>query len=115
MIKQSGHGRRADIWSIGCTVLEMATGRHPWPQFDDHFAAMFHIATSAQAPPLGEVQDRLSHDCLDFLAQCFAIDPKDRPRAAQLLHHPFLAPAAGLELAGPDGLPPQQEPMATTM
>ena len=42
----------SDIWSFGCTVLQMATNRVPWAecQFDHVVPAFYHIATCV-APP----------------------------------------------------------------
>lgn len=89
VIKQSGYGRQADIWSVGCTVIEMATGRPPWSgAFTDQVSALFTIAASDEMP--GMPAD-FSDDGKDFLAQCFKRNPKERPNATKLLQHAWLS------------------------
>jgi len=87
VIKQSGHGVKADIWSLGCVVIEMGTGLPPWSQFKDRMAAMFHIA-NAKGPP--ELPETFSSPLRSFIAQCMELDPKARPNAEDLVAHPFL-------------------------
>ena len=50
VIRQAGYGRQADIWSVGCTVIEMATGRPPWSEYKTQVSVMFHIAVSKEPP-----------------------------------------------------------------
>lgn len=69
VIKQTGHGRPADIWSLACTVIEMATGKPPWSNlYSQPVSAMFHIASSKDPPKL---PDHLSPEAKDFLMLCF--------------------------------------------
>ena len=32
MIKPGGYGRKCDIWSIGCVIIQMATAKLPWEE-----------------------------------------------------------------------------------
>ncbi|EGB04224.1 hypothetical protein AURANDRAFT_3341, partial [Aureococcus anophagefferens] len=54
VIMQTGHGRKADIWSVGCTILQMVTGQPPWKslQLGTPAALMFHIVNSQAPPPM---------------------------------------------------------------
>nr|XP_012418924.1 PREDICTED: mitogen-activated protein kinase kinase kinase 19 isoform X5 [Odobenus rosmarus divergens] len=87
VISESGYGRKSDIWSIGCTVFEMATGKPPLASMD-RMAAMFYIgAHRGLMPPLPE---HFSENAVDFVRVCLIRDQHERPSAAQLLKHSFL-------------------------
>ncbi|XP_068653666.1 mitogen-activated protein kinase kinase kinase 17-like [Aristolochia californica] len=79
----------SDIWSLGCTVIEMATGTPPWAdQVFDPMAAIFKIACSEDTPAF---PTNFSEEGLDFLRKCLQRDPKSRWTCDQLLNHPFVS------------------------
>ncbi|KAF6157728.1 hypothetical protein GIB67_037301 [Kingdonia uniflora] len=96
----SGCNLAVDIWSLGCTVLEMATTKPPWSQYEG-VAAMFKIGNSKENPA---IPDHLSDDGKDFVRKCLQRNPYHRPTASQLLEHPFVKNAAPLErpILGPE-------------
>src|SRR5947209_6724599 len=76
-----------DIWSLGCCIVEMATGRRPWANLDNEWAVMYHVVTGH--PPLPD-PSQLSEAGLDFLKKCFTRSPMKRPTAQELLEHPWI-------------------------
>ncbi|KAK9265363.1 hypothetical protein L1049_003513 [Liquidambar formosana] len=89
----NGYNLAVDIWSLGCTVLEMATTKPPWSQFEG-VAAMFKIGNSKELPA---IPDHLSDNGKDFVRKCLQRNPLHRPTASQLLEHSFVKNAAPLE------------------
>ncbi|CUG89623.1 protein kinase, putative [Bodo saltans] len=82
------YGRRADIWSLGITVVEMMEcGKAPWPDFPSTGAAFMHIATPGSLPI---IPPRFSNEARDFVMQCCRRDPLERPTSKTLLTHPWL-------------------------
>ncbi|NXM84042.1 M3K3 kinase, partial [Oenanthe oenanthe] len=84
VISGEGYGRKADVWSVACTVVEMLTEKPPWAEFEA-MAAIFKIATQPTNPQL---PDGVSSCCRNFLKQIF-VEEKRRPTAEDLLRHPF--------------------------
>ncbi|KAK3002975.1 hypothetical protein RJ639_018730 [Escallonia herrerae] len=87
VILQTGHSFSADLWSVGCTIIEMATGKPPWSQQYQEVAALFHIGTTKSHPPIPE---HLSAEAKDFLLKCLQKEPNLRLSAPELLQHPFV-------------------------
>eukprot|EP00949_MAST-11_sp_MAST-11-sp1_P004518 g4518.t1 len=82
---------KADIWSLGCTVVQMVTGALPWAskQFETVFELLQHVAGSGEAPPCPSASTTL----LAFLHACFQPEPKDRPKAMELRRYAFIVQA----------------------
>jgi len=110
VIKNDKCGRYGamDIWSLGCVVLEFATGKKPWSNLDNEWsvscrgfqndedsmtmfcrAIMFHIGVATQHPPLPE-PGQLSDLGINFIKQCLTIDPMKRPTAVEFMDHPWM-------------------------
>ncbi|KAL0369225.1 UNVERIFIED_CONTAM: Mitogen-activated protein kinase kinase kinase [Sesamum calycinum] len=85
VVRSQWYGPAADIWSLGCTVLEMLTRRFPYSHLEC-MAALFRIGKGER--PL--IPDSLSSDARDFILKCLQVDPSLRPTAAQLMDHPFV-------------------------
>ena len=87
VIRQNKYGRKADIWSIGCTALEMATAQIPWGTFDNYLEALYKIGKSNDLP---QIPTNISNSFNNFLLYCFNRNYKERPSIKDLLKHEFL-------------------------
>ncbi|CAI9114660.1 OLC1v1015431C2 [Oldenlandia corymbosa var. corymbosa] len=86
VVKNQGNVLASDIWSLGCTVLEMLTREYPYADVKD-CELLFRKIIGGELPGTPE---NLSSDAKDFIVKCLQYDPNARPDAAKLLEHPFV-------------------------
>ncbi|KAL0302189.1 UNVERIFIED_CONTAM: MAP3K epsilon protein kinase, partial [Sesamum angustifolium] len=85
VIEMSGVCAASDIWSVGCTVIELLTCVPPYYDLQP-MPALFRIVQDEHPP----IPNSLSPGITDFLRQCFKKDARQRPDAKTLLSHPWI-------------------------
>jgi serine/threonine protein kinase len=85
IISLEGCSTASDIWSVGCTVIELLTGFPPYHHLSD-VTALFRIVQD-ECPPF---PDNISPECQQFLRSCFNKDVNARATAEQLLDHVWM-------------------------
>ncbi|CAD8174569.1 unnamed protein product [Paramecium pentaurelia] len=88
VINQQQYGKKADIWSLGCTMIEMATGHPPFFEVKNIYTIMVKISKLTEMIPIPE--ELKSEQAKDFLKRCLQLNPEDRWETEDLLQHPFL-------------------------
>ncbi|KAG2299722.1 hypothetical protein Bca52824_036194 [Brassica carinata] len=89
VVRGECQGPESDVWSLGCTIIEMVTGKPPW--INDGAESLRTIGFSDDLP---KFPARLSETGRNFLEKCLRRDPSERWSCDQLLQHPFISCSA---------------------
>ncbi|XP_020632934.1 dual specificity mitogen-activated protein kinase kinase 6-like [Orbicella faveolata] len=83
-----GYDIRSDIWSLGITMIELATGKFPYTQWKTPFEQLKQVVhePSPTLPDGGPYSDEFR----DFIVQCLKKDYHERPNYVLLLEHDFI-------------------------
>lgn len=81
------YGVKCDIWSLGCTLIEMG-GINPWDKMlENEYQCINIIGQGNDIPP---IPNYFSNTLKDFITYCLTRNPEQRPDISQLSKHPFL-------------------------
>ena len=84
VIELKGFSAASDVWAVGCSVVELITGKPPFDEFNPMTVLFKIVEEKIQIP------QNTSMHLQDFLKCCFEKDPEKRPSARMLLHHNWL-------------------------
>jgi serine/threonine protein kinase len=82
-----GYDIRADVWSLGITLVELATGQYPYKSCNSEFEVMSTILQSPSPTLQGK---QFSDNFKSFVNLCLIKDVNKRPKYHILLQHPFV-------------------------
>ena len=87
--KYSPYDFRADVWSLGATLLELANAAPPYGECEQFSMSVLNDIVSGPPPGLDR-PDAWSPEFRDFLGHCLQKDPRQRWGYPQLLAHQWL-------------------------
>jgi len=97
VIKSEEYDTKVDVWSTGVLCMEMAEGEPPYIDVSP-VRALFLITTKG-IPDLKE-PNKWSSEFRHFISTCLKVNPNSRPKAIELLKHPFLKKAGSAKQVG---------------
>ncbi|VDI40159.1 dual specificity mitogen-activated protein kinase kinase 4-like [Mytilus galloprovincialis] len=91
-----GYDIRSDVWSLGITLMELSTGKFPYPKWNSVFDQLTQVVQGP--PPQIKSEGRFSDEFVHFLNACLTKDEKQRPKYIKLVEHPFIKRHEELEV-----------------
>ncbi|CAG9783294.1 unnamed protein product [Diatraea saccharalis] len=79
---------RADVWSLGISLVELATGVFPYRDCQNDFEVLTRVIAD-DPPQLPDTSD-FSPEFKSFVSQCLTKNYRHRPKYVKLLEHPFV-------------------------
>ncbi|KYO18865.1 dual specificity mitogen-activated protein kinase kinase 7 isoform C [Alligator mississippiensis] len=87
---------RADVWSLGISLVELATGQFPYKNCKTDFEVLTKVLQ--EDPPLLPNNMGFSVDFQSFVKDCLTKDHRKRPKYNKLLEHNFIKRFETLEV-----------------
>ncbi|KAF9041942.1 kinase-like protein, partial [Hymenopellis radicata] len=76
-----------DIYSFGCTIIEIYTGRPPFPHLKSDAAVINEVLNHRKGHPRPSVDEFPSDRLWRLVIECLLTTPRDRPMASELLQN----------------------------
>ena len=81
ILNREGYDTKCDVWSVGCVIAELMTGRHTFPNMGSVDELRVHLLEQRTL----DLPERFCQGLRDTVGLCLIRDPKKRPSCRELL------------------------------
>ena len=118
LMEEREYNEKADMWSFGITLIELATGKAPYSHFPPLKAILMTLKNPSPTLEIDEIQQSYSKSAKMVVDNCLSKDPSERASSSVLNDHPFFKkakqPLSLVSNVHLDALPPLHERAITT-